>query len=268
MVWQDVGRSSRFHHYSVFLFPGCTTQKNLENIQQRKSRNVGLPESHTNTLGRTLLTLPELPLHYNYIHIKMYGSSAITSKIITESGDCVGLKSTTDYRQSYFYLLCIMWVLKSPFISPSVPNPCTAGRMPGSRQITDITCSTSMCTKKAAVGPGGIFLSPAGWGTSWVVETWAAVVDSCIFTSAESCLAWLSLSYSCKTRWLAERRKKKIAAGVQEMDSCVHGKNGRCMKQRMYPESWHPSGTKWHLVFSAYFSQKKKRKKTTVAVWP
>lgn len=113
---------------SVFLCPGCTTQKNLENIQQRKSRNVGPPESQTSTLSGTLLTLPELPLGYNYIHIKMYGFSAITSKIITESGDSFGLKSTTDYTQesvvqSYFYLLCIMWVLKSPFISPSVPNP-------------------------------------------------------------------------------------------------------------------------------------------------
>lgn len=101
------------------------------------------------------------------------------------------------------------------------------------------------------------FLSPACWGTRWVVETWAAVPESHIFTSAESCLAWLSPSYSCKTRGLTERRKKKIAAGIQEMGPCVHGKNGRCMKQRIYPESWHPSGTKRHLASSAYFSQKK-----------
>lgn len=87
------------HHYSVFLFPGCTTQKNLENIQQRISRNAASPESQTSILSRTLLTLPELSLGYNYIHIKMYGFSAISSKIITESGDSFDLKSTTDYTQ-------------------------------------------------------------------------------------------------------------------------------------------------------------------------
>lgn len=137
-------------------------------------------------------------------------------------------------------------------------NLATQHSKPGSGNLA-APCASNSC---------GIFLQViTGWSTdlmsppspSYTGQPQSLIYKASLFPAC-SPLFLVLLLIECQSSKGSKRgstwgcpclvpRPLSVVAFCWERETCVHGKTGRCTKQRRYPASWHLFCTKRHLAF-------------------